>query len=172
MGDVSGRLFVCAEADILSHWNCWLCLLGRSCFEVFWLETWGLFFSPNLFHLCAAVLHFCLSLMEIECLPYLTSAQEWDFVLWPVLAEASIWCPCHQFHREAGDCMIFITELQWPAKLNCWCMGLVDWECWTGKGFGRWEQTDSFFPFFFFFLFLYFCISSVSLFQSDFSQYL
>lgn len=118
--------FVCAEADILSRWNCWLCLLGRRCFEIFWLETWGLFFSPNLFHLCAAVLHFCPSLVEIECLPYLTSAQEWDFVLWPVLAEASIWCPCHRFHREARGCMFFSTELRWPAKLNCWCMELVD----------------------------------------------
>lgn len=139
MGDVSGRFFVCAEADILSHWNCWLCLLGRSCFEMFWLETWDLFFSPNLFHLCAAVLHFCLSLVEIERLPYLTSAQEWDFVLWPVLAEASIWCPCHQFHREAGDCMTFSTELQFPAKPNWCCTGLVDLD-WGFKG---WEQSDS-----------------------------
>lgn len=77
-GGVSGRIFVCAEADILSQCNCGLCLLGRSRFEIFWLKPWGLFFSPNLFHLCAAVLHFCPSLVEIECSPYLTSAQEWD----------------------------------------------------------------------------------------------
>lgn len=154
---------MCAEADIPSHWNCWLCLLDRSCFEIFWLETWDLFFSPNLFHLCAAVLHFCPSLVEIECSPYLTSAQEWDFVLWPVLAEASIWCPCHQFHAEAGDCRTFSTELQFPAKPNWWCMGLVDLGAEDLRDENRAIAS---------FCTLHFCIFSVSLFRSGFSAYL
>lgn len=142
-GGVSGRIFVCAEADILSQCNCGLCLLGRSRFEIFWLKPWGLFFSPNLFHLCAAVLHFCPSLVEIECSPYLTSAQEWDFVLWPVLAETSIWCPCHRFHREAGDCMIFSTELQWPAKLPAGVFGSTG----LAKDLGDRKSYSFFFPF-------------------------
>lgn len=142
-GGVSGRIFVCAEADILSQCNCGLSPLGRSRFEIFWLKPWGLFFSPNLFHLCAAVLHFCPSLVEIECSPYLTSAQEWDFVLWPVLAETSIWCPCHRFHREAGDCMIFSTELQWPAKLPAEVFGSAG----LAKDLGDRKSYSFFFPF-------------------------
>lgn len=74
LGDVSGR-FLCVLKPTFFLTGIVDCVFSEELALKYFGWRLGIF-SPNLFHLCAAVLHLCPSLVEIECLPYLTSAQE------------------------------------------------------------------------------------------------
>lgn len=110
-----------------------------------------------------------LSYIYVQALWRLNVCPTWHLLRNEILYSGQFWQK-HQFDAlvisfidKLGTAVTFSTELQFPAKPNWWCMGLVDLGAEDLRDENRVIAS---------FCALHFRISSVSLFRSGFSAYL